>query len=105
MQQTVRVVGVRALQQNLSYVLDLAERGEIIRVTSRGRPKALIVSASAEGVVGILTKSIRRQARTEVGIREGWIRPSVVDDLPEIPERGFDGKTASAEALDADRHE
>src|ERR1044072_2007078 len=35
-------VGVRELKQHLSEYLDRAERGELIRVTDRGRPKALL---------------------------------------------------------------
>ncbi len=35
-------VGVRELKQRLSAYLDRAERGEIIRVTDRGRPKAVL---------------------------------------------------------------
>src|SRR3989304_2803806 len=35
-------VGVRELKQRLSEYLDRAERGEIIRVTDRGRPKATL---------------------------------------------------------------
>jgi uncharacterized protein len=35
-------VGVRELKQRLSEYLDRAERGELVRVTERGRPKALL---------------------------------------------------------------
>ena len=35
-------VGVRELKQHLSKYLDRAERGELLRVTERGRPKALL---------------------------------------------------------------
>ena len=35
-------VGVRELRQRLSEYLDRAERGELLRVTERGRPKALL---------------------------------------------------------------
>jgi prevent-host-death family protein len=53
-------VGVRELKQRLSEFLDRAERGEIIRVTDRGRPKALL---------GPLPGKLR----LEEGIAEGWI--------------------------------
>ncbi|HSH11026.1 MAG TPA: type II toxin-antitoxin system prevent-host-death family antitoxin, partial [Ilumatobacter sp.] len=36
-------VGVRELKQHLSEYLARAERGEVIRVTDRGRPKALLM--------------------------------------------------------------
>lgn len=55
-------VGVRELKQRLSEYLDRAERGEIVRVTDRGRPKA---------VLGPLPG----RARIEDGIRAGWITP------------------------------
>ena len=35
-------VGVRELKQRLSEYLDRAERGEVLRVTDRGRPKAVL---------------------------------------------------------------
>jgi prevent-host-death family protein len=35
-------VGVRELKRRLSELLDLAERGELVRVTDRGRPKAML---------------------------------------------------------------
>ena len=53
-------VGVRELKQRLSELLDRAEQGEIIRVTDRGRPKA---------VLGPLPG----RHKLEQGIAEGWI--------------------------------
>ena len=53
-------VGVRELKQRLSEYLDRAERGEIIRVTDRGRPKA---------VLGPLPG----RHKLEQGIAEGWV--------------------------------
>lgn len=55
-------VGVRELKQRLSEYLDRAERGELVRVTDRGRPKALL---------GPLPGS----ARVDEGVAEGWITP------------------------------
>jgi prevent-host-death family protein len=37
-------VGIRELKAKLSEVLDRAERGEIVTVTDRGRPKVLITT-------------------------------------------------------------
>jgi prevent-host-death family protein len=53
-------VGVRELKQRLSEYLDRAERGELVRVTDRGRPKALL-------------GPLPGRARVEEGIAEGWI--------------------------------
>lgn len=55
-------VGVRDLKQRLSEYLDRAERGEVLRVTDRGRPKAML-------------GPVPGRARIEDGIREGWITP------------------------------
>jgi prevent-host-death family protein len=55
-------VGIRELKQRLSEYLDRAERGEILRVTDRGRPKAVI-------------GPVPGRARIEDGIRAGWITP------------------------------
>ncbi|MGH3102708.1 MAG: type II toxin-antitoxin system Phd/YefM family antitoxin [Gaiellaceae bacterium] len=103
----VRIVqiGVRDLQQRLSFILDRASKGDLVRVTSRGRAKALILPPSAEPLVAIMWDKIRDEARAEQGIREGWIRPRVIDEMPEIPEHGSKGKITTAEALGADRDE
>jgi prevent-host-death family protein len=53
-------VGVRELKQRLSEYLDRAERGELVRVTDRGRPKALL-------------GPLPGRARIEEGVAEGWI--------------------------------
>lgn len=55
-------VGVRELKQHLSEYLDRAERGELVRVTERGRPKALL-------------GPLPGRARIDAGIAEGWITP------------------------------
>lgn len=55
-------VGIRELKQRLSEYLDRAERGEVLRVTDRGRPKAVL-------------GPVPGRARVEDGIRAGWISP------------------------------
>jgi len=55
-------VGVRELKDRLSEVLDLAEKGEIVRVTDRGRPKAIIGPLPGGD-------------RIAQGIAEGWLTP------------------------------
>ncbi|MGH2948317.1 MAG: type II toxin-antitoxin system Phd/YefM family antitoxin [Solirubrobacteraceae bacterium] len=56
-------VGVRELKQRLSEYLDRAEHGELVRVTDRGRPKALL-------------GPLPGRARVEEGLAEGWITPA-----------------------------
>lgn len=65
-------VGIRELKQHLSEYLDRAERGEIIRVTDRGTPKAVI--SAIPGSQGI-----------DRGIDEGWIRPAARVGLGPAP--------------------
>lgn len=55
-------VGIRELKARLSEYLDRAARGEVIRVTDRGRPKALLAPLPG-------------RLRLEAGIEEGWVRP------------------------------
>lgn len=62
-------VGVRELKQHLSEYLDRAERGELVRVTERGRPKALL-------------GPLPGRARIDAGIAEGWITPSSGTNTP-----------------------
>lgn len=83
-------VGVRELKQHLSAYLDRAERGETIRVTERGRPKA---------VLGPLPG----QLRLAEGVAEGWIAPGSGEGLR--PVTRVRGQTSIAEALAEDRGE
>jgi prevent-host-death family protein len=55
-------VGVRELKQRLSEYLARAERGEVIRVTDRGRPKAVLAPLPG-------------RVRIEEGAAEGWLIP------------------------------
>jgi prevent-host-death family protein len=55
-------VGVRELKQHLSRYLERAARGEAIRVTDRGVPKAIL-------------GPVPGSARLEEGIAGGWIAP------------------------------
>jgi prevent-host-death family protein len=54
-------VGVRELKQRLSEYLERAARGEVIRVTDRGQPKALLCPLPGLSSLG-------------KGVKEGWIR-------------------------------
>lgn len=58
-------VGIRELKAKLSEYLARAEKGELIRVTDRGRPRALLVPL----------RDSRVQERIRQGVAEGWIKP------------------------------
>ena len=63
-------VGVRELKQHLSEYLDRAANGEIIRVTDRGQPKAILAPIPGAG-------------RLAAGLEQGWIRaPAEVEPQP-----------------------
>jgi prevent-host-death family protein len=64
-------VGIRELKQHLSEYLDRAERGEVLRVTDRGRPKAVL-------------GPVPGRARIEDGIRDGWIVPGTGEPLAQV---------------------
>ena len=81
-------VGVRELKQHLSAYLERAARGEVIRVTERGRPKAVL--GPIPGV-----------ARLESGFAEGWVRRGS-GTLPRSVQPVAGGSSVQA-ALDEDR--
>lgn len=83
-------VGVRELKQRLSEYLDRAERGELVRVTDRGRPKA---------VIGPLPG----RARIEEGIADGWITSGSGAGLAQ--RRRWKGRGRVLDALAEDRDE
>lgn len=67
-------VGVRELKQNLSRYLDRAEQGELLRVTDRGRPKALL-------------GPLPGRARIEEGVTEGWLTAGSGEGLRPVRRR------------------
>ena len=83
-------VGVRELKQHLSEYLDRAERGELLRVTERGRPKALL-------------GPLPGRARVDEGISEGWIRAGSGGGLRPIRRWRSSGRVL--DALGEDRGE
>jgi prevent-host-death family protein len=83
-------VGVRELKQRLSHYLDRAERGELVRVTERGRPKALL-------------GPLPGRARVEEGVAEGWITPGSGDRLASVQRRT--GRRRVLDVLSEDRGE
>lgn len=83
-------VGVRELKQRLSEYLDRAERGELVRVTERGRPKALL-------------GPLPGRARVDEGVAEGWITPATGTGL--APVRRWKTPRQVLDALAEDRDE
>ena len=83
-------IGVRELKQHLSEYLERAERGELVRVTDRGRPKALL-------------GPLPGRARVEEGIAAGWITPALGGSLTSV--RRWRGRTPVLETLAEDRGE
>jgi prevent-host-death family protein len=63
-------VGIRELKQRLSEYLDRVAQGEVIRVTDRGRPKAILRPVADEQII-------------ERGVREGWLSPG--EPSPPLP--------------------
>jgi prevent-host-death family protein len=83
-------VGVRELKQRLSEYLDRAERGEVVRVTDRGRPKAIL-------------GPLPGRARVEEGVADGWITPATASGLG--PVRRWKSQRRTLDALAEDRDE
>jgi prevent-host-death family protein len=81
-------VGVRALKEHLSEYLERAAGGEVILVTDRGRPKAVL--GPAPGALNL-----------EKGVAEAWIRPGTND--PPRPARRFKARATTADVLGDDR--
>ena len=84
-------VGVRELKDRLSEILDRAAAGEVVRVTDRGVPKALIVPVNS-------ADSVAR------GLAEGWLtRRSTRAPGAYRPQKTLPGTPTSTEILSADR--
>ncbi len=82
-------IGVRELKQNLSAVLERVSRGETVRVTDRGVPKAVL-------------SPITDEAGLERGIDEGWVRPATRRGLE--PARRVRSSSTIRDALAEDRY-
>jgi prevent-host-death family protein len=80
-------VGVRELKQRLSEYLDRAERGELVRVTDRGRPKALL-------------GPLPGRANVDAGISAGWIRAGSALGLRPVKRVKSSGRVLDALAED-----
>ena len=81
-------VGVRELKQHLSEYLERAARGETIRVTDRGQPKAILGPVPGHG-------------RLALGIAEGWIRGAEESEPVAVPRA--QGGRSIAEVIGEDR--
>ncbi|MGI8425929.1 MAG: type II toxin-antitoxin system Phd/YefM family antitoxin [Actinomycetota bacterium] len=91
-------VPVRTLKARLSEYLDRAEDGEVITVTSRGRPKALIGPADPSVPPETADDLVRR------GIRQGWISPGA-GKLDLSDHKGFRASITVEDLLREDRAE
>jgi prevent-host-death family protein len=81
-------VGVRELKQNLSEYLDRAAAGEIIRVTDRGQPKAVLGPMPGSG-------------RLALGIAQGWIQKA--QESEPLPVSRVKAQRSIAEVVGEDR--
>lgn len=81
-------VGIRELKQRLSEYLERVARGEVIRVTDRGRPKALLTG-------------IRQEQAVSRGITEGWLKPG--EDTEPGPVQRVRSRKRALELLREDR--
>jgi antitoxin (DNA-binding transcriptional repressor) of toxin-antitoxin stability system len=81
-------VGARELKARLSEYLERAARGELLRITDRGRPKAMM---------GPLPQETRLQS----SIDEGWIRAGSTDQP--CPVRRRAARRRIADVLTEDR--
>lgn len=84
-------VGIRELKARLSEFVERAWRGETIRVTDRGRPKAILAPLPG-------------RHRLDEGTAEGWIRPRS-GRPPVRARRRFQARRSVQEMLEEDRGE
>ena len=81
-------VGIRELKQHLAEYLDRAARGELVRVTDRGQPKAML-------------GPLPGRARIEEGVAEGWIVAGSGKSLRDV--RRWRARAPVLDALSEDR--
>jgi prevent-host-death family protein len=84
-------VGIRELKARLSEYVERAAKGEVIRVTDRGEPKAVLGPLRDDDVI-------------ERGIAEGWLtRRSLEPPRPFTPLTPAPGTPTTEEILAEDR--
>lgn len=81
-------VGIRELKKRLSEYVEMASKGEHVRVTLRGQPVAHL-------------GPIPGRLRLEEGIEEGWVTPAAIHPPAAIPRVG--ARRPIAEVLSEDR--
>lgn len=81
---------MRELKEHLSEYLDRAARGEVIRVTDRGRPKAILGPLPGRLLL-------------DEGVAQKWIRPG--REAPAKPVSRQRSRTTIASSLREDRGE
>jgi len=85
-------VGVRELKERLSHYLERAARGETIRVTDRGMPKALL-------------GPVPGKARIDEGLAAGWIARPASEAPPVARVRRARSAVRTEDAVADDRGE
>ena len=81
------VVGIRALKQNASAVVAQAAAGEIVTITSRGRPVALITPIPKSRLQELADAGLVTEATREIDDLPAPIEgPSLTDVLAEMRE-------------------
>lgn len=76
------VVGIRALKQNASEVVARAASGEVLTVTDRGRPVAILSGVRANAV----DRLVARGARMPQADIKDFVSPHLPDGLSETIE-------------------
>lgn len=82
-------IGVRELKAHLSAVLERVAGGEVVTITDRGQPKAM------------LTPPPRPDGALARGVAEGWIRPAPSAGLGPVARQR--GRHRVIDVLDEDR--
>lgn len=83
-------VGIRELKTHLSAYVERAAAGETVRITDRGRPRAILMPLPAS-------------EKIDEGLAEGWLRRAVDEPPAEVtPVRPRPGPTTT-EILSDDR--
>lgn len=86
-------VGIRELKARLSEYVDRATRGEVIRVTDRGVPRAVLMALPTTD-------------NLQLGLSEGWIvRRSTTPPGPFRAVEPASGSPSTEEIFSADRGE
>jgi prevent-host-death family protein len=82
-------VGIRELKRRLSELVEQASRGRVIRITDRGKPKAVL-------------GPIPGRFQLDRGIAEGWVKPGT-GEPPQLDRQGFRSSISVEDLLAEDR--